>query len=166
MSTKINFNELPNSAPNNFPLVAIGRYYATIDLAEMKQGKDTTKPPYLNLRYSLTTGEGETAGKLYDMLFATDHEIVRYKLKRFIEALELPITGDFHLEDLTKVVINKKLIVDVTHDTKGEKPKAVVDVFKGAIFYPMNEAGELFENVTTTTTTDVVNATDAEDTEY
>lgn len=152
----INFDTLPNSAPNQLP--PKGTYYATIEKAEMKQGKDLNKPPYLNMMLNLQTSEGKNAGKIFDMLFDSDHEVVRYKLRRFIEAMNIPITGAFELTDICKIIVGKKLIVDITHDEKGQIPKAVVDVFAGKVFYPMSEASELFGG-----SANLIQATDALD---
>ena len=156
----INFNELPDSNPSG--LVDKGSYFATIETAEMKQGKDPAKPPYLNLRLALTNKDGKSCGKLYDILADSDHQIVKYKIKRFITALEIPMEGEFELKDLVKIIVGKKLIVDVTHDEKGERPKAVVDMFGGMIFYPMAEAGNVFDSWVDTTN-ETIQAPDADD---
>lgn len=139
----INFDALPNSKPNAIP--EKGSYFACIEKAEMKQPKDAAKPPYLNLTLALKTGDGKSCGKLFDMLSESDHEVVRYKLKRFIEALQIPITGNFELKDLCKIVVGKSLIVDVTKDEKdGQPARAVVDVFTNEVYYPMSDASVIF----------------------
>ena len=164
MNNTINFNELPSNNPGG-GIVPKGTYIATIEVAEMKQGKDASKPPYLNLRFALTNKDGKGFGKLYDILTNSDHEVVRYKLRRFIEALEIPFEGEFTLADLTKIIKDKKLIVDITHDTRSEPHKAVVDVFTNEIFYPMSEAGNKFGDSDTTSLSDngSINASDSED---
>lgn len=138
----INFDTLPNDKP--ITGAQPGTYYAVIEKAEMKQGKDTTKPPYLNLFLALTTKEGKPAGKIYDILSESDHEIVRFKLKRFITALNIPVTGMFELKDLTKVVVGKQLIVDIAHD-KSEPPRPQVDLFSGKAYYSLSEREEAFK---------------------
>lgn len=141
----INFDTLPDSNPASLP--AKGKYYATIKKAEMKQPQDTTKPMYLNLQLALKDAQGRDAGTVFDIISESDHQLVRYKLKRFITALELPITGEFELRDLAKVVPNKQFIVDITHEEKdGRPPKAVVDIFTAEIYYPMSMASEIFGN--------------------
>ena len=87
------------------------------------------------------------------MITTSDSDYSRYKLKRFIEALELPIKGSFELKDLTKMVQGKKLRVDVAIDDRGDQPKAVVDIFTNEIFYPLEDK------------TPVINAADALDEE-
>jgi len=160
----INFNELPNDA--GFKIPDEGTYKAKIKSAEMKQGKDTSKPPYLNLCFELTTKDGDPAGKLYDIIAESDHQIVQFKLRRFVEALKLPITGEFELVDLTKVIIGKELILDVAHDKKASPVRAQVDVFKGACYYSLDDAAAAFGEEIVINETPEVNATDAEDSEY
>lgn len=143
----INFNSLPSNKPTALP--ANGSYYATIDSAEMKQGHDTTKPPYLNLALSLCDKNGKSCGKIYDILSESDKELVQYKLARFIIALDLANRlgqGQFELADLAKIVKGKRLIVDIKQEpaNNGYPTKAVVDVFSGNIYYPLSEAATIF----------------------
>ncbi len=161
MENSINFSALPNSSPNNIP--DKGTYIGKIEVAEMKQGKDPAKPKYLNIRYGLRTKDGVSAGKFFDIMTNSDHDLVRFKLRRFIEALELGITGDFKLEDLTKVLVGKEIILEITHDTKGENPKAVIDVFSNEIFYPMAEAARVFDSWVVDESSETINAPDADD---
>lgn len=162
----INFNSLPNTRPNQLP--APGKYYATIEKAEMTQPKDPAKPPYLNLTLALQDKNGKSCGKIFrDILSESDSDIVRYKIQRFITALNIPITDVFELKDLAKVVVGKKMIVDVTIDDPKKKdpnspyaPAPVVDVFSGMIYYPLSEAATLFG---TDPTEEEVNAPDADD---
>lgn len=168
----ISFNTLPSEKPNKLP--DIGPYIVTIIKAEMKPPADPQKPLYLNMQFALTTGAGVGAGNMYDMLSESEHEIVRYKLQRFITALNIPIMDTFELKDLCKIIVGKQLIADVTHEKKKEDspypPKAIVDVFTGEIYYPMSMAAEIFELDQPTlpfdvidTPPDVINASDAED---
>ena len=140
----INFNSLPNNRPTNLP--APGTYYATIEAAEIRQGFDTTKPPYLNVTLALQDKYGKNCGKVYDILSESDKELVQYKVARFIIALGLENLGTFELADLVKVIKNKKLIVDIKQEeaTANYPAKAVVDVFKGNIYYPIREAEQIF----------------------
>lgn len=159
----INFSSLPTSKPNNLP--ETGRYYATIDSAEMKQGQDPTKPPYLNLCLALRNKEGKNCGKIYDILSESDKELVQFKLARFVLALGLERLGSFELADLVKLIKNKQLIVDVKQEeAKDNFPaKSVVDVFRDGIYYPMSEATVLFgipAPAQTPSTTPSVNSVD------
>lgn len=136
----INFNSLPTEKPSNGTLIPKGQYIATIEKAEMKQGKDETKPPYLNLQMDIVDEASETPmGKLFTILTEAEHPLPRFQLRQFIKALHLPIEGEFELKDLTKMVVGKKLKVDIVPEktNDGEDPKrSVVDVNTGDIFYP------------------------------
>lgn len=140
----INFNSLPTDKPNSLP--ENGPYYATIESAEMKQGKDPTKPPYLNIALTLKDKYGKSCGKIFDILSESNKELVQYKLARFLIALDLAKLGTFELIDLVKIIKNKQLIVDVKQEEAkdGYPAKAVVDVFAGNIYYPMSDAPVIF----------------------
>jgi hypothetical protein len=140
----INFNSLPVDKPNALP--ENGTYYATIESAEMKQGKDPTKPPYLNIALALKDKNGKACGKVFDILSESDKELVQYKLARFLIALDLAKLGVFELVDLVKIIKNKQLIVDIKQEEArdGYPAKAVVDVFAGSIYYPISDATVLF----------------------
>lgn len=165
----INFNSLPTDKPNSLP--EKGTYYATIEAAEIKQGKDITKPPYLNIVLALRNADGKNCGKIYDIISESDKELVQYKLARFITALGLTNLGVFELVDLVKIIKGKELIVDVKQDEAkdGYAAKAVVDVFAGNIYYPISEAATIFGTDTSVTlsfdTSDnlTINASDAVD---
>lgn len=171
----INFNALPNEKPNANP--APGQYFATIEKAEMKANKTPGKPDYLNLTLGLQTKDGKSAGKIFDIIAESDNDVVRYKIQRFITALEIPITGAFELRDLPKIIVGKKIIVDITIDDPKKKDpnspyaaKAVVDVFTGMIYYPLAEASTIFgieiQNPTGDAPINAPDATDAGDPTY
>lgn len=164
----INFNALPQNKPNMLP--EPGRYIAKIQKPEMRSSKDDpTKPQHLNMQLLLSNPDGTGAGSMFDMLTESDNEIPRYKLQRFITALEIPIVDYFELKDIAKIIDGKQFIVDITHDKKGVAqgyaPKAVVDLFTGEAYYPMSMASELFDmpfNIVDNSA-DIINAVDAED---
>lgn len=136
----INFNELPSTKPQN--TVPAGYYMATIVKAEMKTSKNTNSN-YLSLQYDLNDGKG-TTGKLFDMLMESDKEFLRYKLQRFLTALQLNLTGSFELKDLCKLVNGKKLIVDVEIEDKDQYGKRnVINSFDHEIYYSINEWASL-----------------------
>lgn len=142
----IRFDNLPTNKPTN--TIETGTYYATIEQAEMKQGQDPTKVPYLNMVLALKDASGKSCGKIYDILSESDKPLVQFKIARFLLALGLDKLGDFELADLIKVIKNKQLIVDVKQEEakEGYPAKTVVDVFKGDIYYPMSDAKTLFGN--------------------
>lgn len=139
----INFNSLPTEKPSNGALIPKGQYIATIEKAEMKQGKDETKPPYLNLQLGIMDEASETEmGKVFTILTESEHPLPRFQLSRLIKSLHLPIEGEFELKDLTKMVVGKKMRVDIVpEDTKDdEKPtRSIVDINAGNIFYPLHD---------------------------
>lgn len=160
----INFNALPTDKPN--AIIPAGTYYATIEKAEMKPPKPKNGvqgPDYLNLTLGIKDKNGKSMGKIFDMLSESDHELVRYKVQRFITALEIPIVGNFELKDLCKIVQGKQFIVDsaIQPGKDGYPDKAVVDIFTNEIYYPMAKASEIFG--ATEGGDSVINAADAAD---
>lgn len=137
----INFDTLPDNKP--FALPEEGTYIGLIEKAEMKQPKDTSKPMYLNLQIALTNAQGKSCGKVFDIITESEQSLARYKLGRFIKALELNLTGEMELKDLTKIVVNKKMLVDITIKADAKNiNRATVDALKDEIYYPMSQAEE------------------------
>lgn len=137
----INFNALPSEKPAmGGSMIPKGQYIATIEKAEMKQGQDTSKPAYLNLQLDIMDEASEAKlGKVFHILTESNHPLPMFQLKRIIESLNLPITDEFELKDLAKMIQGKKIKVDIAPE-KAEEGKvatrSVVDVFSGQIFYP------------------------------
>jgi hypothetical protein len=138
----INFDALPQSNPFGTPNP--GLYLAKIEEARMKQGKDTKKPPYLNVKYSLTKHNGESGGTLYDIISESDSQVVQYKLGRFLRACNIPLQGTMELKDIAKLVQNKTIVVDVALDDKAERPRAQVDLFSNEAYYQAGEFEEIY----------------------
>lgn len=156
----IKFDALPSEKP--FNVVQPGNYYAVIESADMKQGKDTTKPPYLNLKYKLKDKDGKNAGILFDIIAESEHSLMQYKLKRFLTALGLSFSGEFELKDIQKVCVGKEFIVNTTIEKReGQQDRAIVDLFSNEIYYNISAANEVFGEGAT----GVINASDAEDSE-
>lgn len=158
----ITFDSLPNTKPSDS--ITKGTYYATIEIAEMRQPKDPTKPQYLNMLLALKDKNGKTVGKIYDILTESDKTILQYKLAQFIKALKLETTLNiFELADLCKVVKNKELIVDVAPEKKDnqETGRTTVDIFSGSIYYPLSEAKNIFK--TSPTDLEIIDEDDAAD---
>lgn len=155
----INFDSLPGSKPYSVPTP--GTYYATIETAEMKQGKDTSKPPYLNLKYKLKTADGKHAGVIFDIISESEHSLMQYKLKRFLIAIGVSFEGEFELKDISKLCVGKEILLDtkIEEGTEGRPSRAVVDLFTNEIYYNISEAKEIFGE----TVSDAINASDAED---
>ena len=137
----ISYDALPSTRPSN--TLPKGYYKATILNAEMKTSK-TTHNDYLSLTYDLRDANGN-GGKLYDMQFDSEKEFLRYKLGRFLTALNLNLQGSFELKDLCKLVKGKQLIVDVTiEDAKDGNPERnVINSFEHEIYYNISEWASL-----------------------
>lgn len=154
----INFNALPSDKPFNVP--EAGTYYATIESAEMKQGKDLSKPPYLNLKYKLKTVDGKNAGTIFDIIAESEHNLMQYKLKRFLLAIGLSFEGEFELKDIAKLCVGKEIIVDTKVEKDNQdRDRAVVDIMLNEIYYNISEAKEVFGDLAD----NQINASDAED---
>lgn len=140
----INFNSLPKEKPATSFVIPKGQYVGTIKKAEMKQPKDTSKPEYLSVEMECTDPDTQAAvGKLWIILTESEAALARFQLSRFITALELPITGEFELKDLTKIIVNKSLLVDVIpEENKDGKPaqRSILDINAGNIFYPIGQS--------------------------
>lgn len=138
----INFDALPKENP--YALPEAGVYHAHIAEAEMKQGKDIAKPPYLNLKYQLSDANGNNKGTLYDIISESDSSVVQYKIARFIRACGIPLTGSMELKDIAKVVAGRDIVVDVSIDNKQNPPRAQVDLFSRQAFYLPQEFEEVY----------------------
>lgn len=166
----INYDALPSVKPQN--TIPVGYYMATIIKAEMRKSKNTGNE-YLSIQYDLNNGAGVT-GKLYDMQMESEKEFLRYKLQRFITALQLNLVGSFEMKDLCKLVNGKKLIVDVTVEDSDQGKRNVINSFEHEIYYPINEwasltaesSGSVLDAIedNSTTAPALINAADALDT--
>ncbi len=141
----INFDRLPQDNP--FALPAPGVYRAKIMEAEMKQGKDLSKPEYLNLKYALFDKHNKSCGNVYDIISESDSSVVQYKTARFVRACGLPLTGSMELKDLAKVVKGREIVVDISHDKKSDQPRAQVDLFAREAYYLPSEFMDIYNIV-------------------
>lgn len=136
----INFNSLPTEKPAMGNIIPKGHYLAKIRKSEMKTPRDTSKPDYFSAECDITDiASGSPMGKFWINLYESEAPLVRYQLSRFIQALNLPIQGDFDLKDLTKMVNGKELEVDIKPDEPKDGKKAqrsIVDI-DNEIFYPV-----------------------------
>lgn len=128
----ISFDSLPNAPQAN--LIPAGAYIATIEKATMKQPKDDKKPPYLNLQLDIKDAEGKSYGKLFDIITESESEYMRYKLRCFIQAIDVNLGNVFELRDLTKVCVGKKCEVTVTIDEKSTPPRSQINMFAADMY--------------------------------
>lgn len=137
----ISFDNLPNSIPGgDFPLIPKGKYKATIEKAEMKQPKDEQRPPYLSLVWNVFDENGKSLGKLFDNLTESDSDYVRFKIRSFIEAIDVNLGKTFELRDLTKVSVGKTCIISITIDDRGNQPKNQINIFDNPPYARVLEA--------------------------
>lgn len=172
----IKMDSIPKNNP--FQVAAPGFYRARVDKAEMLPSKTPGKPPYLSLTYSLLDAKGQKIGTVFDRLFDSTASTVLYKFGRFIEALELSLTGNVELKDLAKIIVGKKFCVEITHEADNRFPddrskdRAVPKLFKSEIFWPFKDAASLIvdegdtDEVVEVTDADIPFSTTDEDTEY
>ena len=134
----INFNTLPKENTSQFAVIPKGSYIAKIAKSEMKTPKsEIPKPDYLNVECDITDPATNTSmGKFWIRLFESEANLPRFQLRRFIEALNLNITGEFELKDLTKMINGKSLVVDICPDKEGKN--SIVDI-SADCFYPLSQ---------------------------
>jgi len=146
----INFQPTEAKAPNQLP--EPGYYYGKILEATMKQPKDVTKQPYLNITYELLDGAKNKAGRLYDIIAESDKPFMIYKLQRFGQALGL-VGKSLELTDLSKIIVGKVIIFRIKiEESGGYAPKAVVDIGDEGVYYNKADAANFFEPVHVTAT--------------
>lgn len=134
----INMNSIPTSKPAMNTIIPKGCYIAKIVKADMKQGKDEKKPPYFSAECDITDPASNTSmGKFWINLYESEAPLCRYQLGRFIKALGLNIQGEFELKDLTKMVNNKSLAVDICPDDEANPQRSQVDI-SAECFYPLD----------------------------
>lgn len=153
---KINFNTLPDENSGNNSIIPKGKYRAKIAKSEMKTPNQDKgpKPDYFSAECDVTDpASGTPMGKFWINLYESNANLCQWQLKKFIEALSLPIEGEFELKDLTKMVNGKELMVDikVEQDNRGND-RSVVDINAGDCFYPVAN-DSVIENVFTPPTT-------------
>ena len=130
----INMNSLPTEKPSMSSVIPKGCYIAKIVKAEMKTPK-SGKADYFSAECDITDPVSNTGmGKFWINLFESNANLPRYQLARFIRALNLNIVGEFELKDLTKMVNNKSLMVDICPDKDNER--SIVDI-SADCFYPL-----------------------------
>lgn len=136
----INMNSLPTEKPSMSSVIPKGCYIAKIVKAEMKTPR-SGKADYFSAECDITDPVSNTGmGKFWINLFESDANLPRYQLARFIRALNLNIQGEFELKDLTKMVNNKSLMVDICPDKDNER--SIVDI-SADCFYPLEPKTEI-----------------------
>lgn len=169
----INFDSLPQGRPG-YGMAPAGSYVATIEKAEMKNPTTTNpdgtpKKAYMALTLAIQDGHGKSYGKIWDNIFDSESEYVKFKVMRLCAALQLQLSGIVELKDIAKVIAGKKLIVDICEDKNAQQPRMQVDIFSGNVYYPMSEFEQIFGEVAPINASDAADAitpTTDSDTEY
>jgi hypothetical protein len=124
----INFDELPDKAPGRED-IEDGIYDGIIEKAEMRQGQDPNKPPYLNLTIKLENGR-----KVFTNLFQSDKAFPQYILSRLLKATGVSLSGSGTLSDVQKVIQGKQLRIALTTNDRGYPDVDFTNGSEG--FYP------------------------------
>jgi hypothetical protein len=145
------FDQLPQEKPVP-QLLDPGYYRAIITKAEMRTPKNGGND-YLSITCDVFNKEGKACGKFWDNFFDIDKDLPRYKIARFLRALDITLQGTFELKDLTKIVTNKQLVIDIGVDEKNDPPRNVVNLFDHDAYYPITEWASLGGNCDAITNT-------------
>ena len=145
----INMNSLPGEKPSMSNIIPKGMYHAKIIKSTMKPSSTIGKPDYLSAECDISDPvSGTRIGKFWINLYESEADLVRYQLRRFIEAIDLKISGDFELKDLTKMINGRELMVDIKPEDRkdGKAPqRSVVDI-DAECFYPVTQLNKPAED--------------------
>lgn len=112
----INFDALPKDKPNGNSTVTEGRHLAQVFKAEMTTSKEGNK----YLRVTFKTKDGGFVNENY---FDSDKPFLQYKLSRLLKATGNSTTfqgcTNVELEDIIKVIRDKKVTIDVVVNDRG-----------------------------------------------
>lgn len=105
----IQFDNLPKEKPGK---VTPGRFLTTITKVENTISQAGNE----NLVVHFQTTEGDTIKEWFQDL---PSKFVQYKLQRLLTATKVTLTGQGTLKDVGKVVLGKKVLIDVGLNDKG-----------------------------------------------
>lgn len=109
----LNFDNIPTEKPSNNTPVEDGRYLAKIIKAEMRVGKESGNS-YLSVSFKLDSG-----GFVNENFFDSDKPFNNYKIGRLLKSCGITLEGDFTLNDIRKVIVNKEVLIDATSNDRG-----------------------------------------------
>lgn len=128
----INFDELPKTNESSFTVLENGTYRAKIKEAKIPTGKD-----YLQVIFAVTGNNGQTT-TIFDNFVESDKPLPRFKLAQLIRALQIPLTGNFELKDLPKIIVGKELMAAVKQEqNEGYSARNVINAFDDDIYSPI-----------------------------
>jgi len=123
-----------------------GQYHVKIEAADMKP--KAGKPDYMNVRFGIISDNGARIGSVFDIIAESDHALPQYKARKFIEACQLDLHGEFSLKDLAKLVVNKEMLVYLKVQTDEYGSRIVVDVAPDDIYLPYSGQQATAANLT------------------
>lgn len=108
----VNF-DAPVTKPAGQSKAEVGPQSAEINKVELKKSKTGTE--YLSVWLKLDKG-----GMAFESFFDSDKEFPIYKLRRFLEAIKVELSGSLTLKDIAKFIkVGTKLDIVVAVDDKG-----------------------------------------------
>jgi hypothetical protein len=107
----LNFDSLPKERPNNNSNVEAGKHEATVFKAEMRESKAGN--PYLNVSFKTAQGF------VNEGYMESDKEFILWKIGQLLKACNVKLEGEGSLKDISKVIVGKKVMIDVVLNDKG-----------------------------------------------
>lgn len=108
-----------------------------IKKAEIKISK--AGDPYLNVGMQVVLPNGKYGAYVFDILKEASDGFMLYKLRKFVEGFDLPVNGNFELEDLTKVLVGRQAMVQLKIDNNPNYgKKSVVDI-RNEMYIPLKD---------------------------
>lgn len=164
----INLDQVPDENPS--AALEEGTYKATVKSAKMKQPNDASKPMYLEVNYDVVSTTGNT-GTFTDRFFESDSSFLLFKLKRFVQALGLNLSGNVELRDIQKLIQPGTQVItiikQVTDKYNGrEQTKNEVDLFDSDCYYPISAWGTFTGEADAPSTTEATESVPQTDNVY
>lgn len=108
-----------------------------IKKAEIKISK--AGDPYLNVGMQVILPNGKYGAYVFDIFKEASDGFMLYKLRKFVEGFDLPVNGNFELEDLTKVLVGRQAMVQLKiDDNPNYRKKSVVDI-RNEMYIPLKD---------------------------
>ena len=119
-----------------------GVYKAIVEAADMKQSKDTTKPPYLSVRFGLYQGDKRLGG-MFDIFSEPTKNFTMYKLSRFLKACNIPLEGDMELKDIALLVKDCEITLWAQEDEWNGTKRLAANLRDAEGYYTASELQEI-----------------------
>lgn len=136
----MNFNNLATSKFNgkgNFKTPEAGVYHARVEKCEIKTAKSGNE--YLSVRMSMTDKGLAKCGSCFDMLMDSDKPFLQYKVRRFLEAIGVPVAGEMSLKDLGVIAEGCELTLWVQQEEWNGQTRVVPNLRDAEGYYPADK---------------------------